>query len=111
MAKAQFRQIVIALYVQQEYFVFEWDEENRSHIARHGVTPEEAEQALLNDPIDGGTQDHEGEERFVEVGATDAARILVVITTQRGELTRVVTAYPASPGFRQFYAIEKGLKS
>jgi uncharacterized DUF497 family protein len=65
--------------------LFDWDDENRSHIARHDVTPEEAEQVLLNDPIDGGTQDHEGEERFVEVGMTDAMRILVVITTQRGE--------------------------
>ncbi len=90
--------------------MFEWDEENRSHIVRHGVTPEEAEQVLLNDPIDGGTQDHEGEERFVEIGTTDKARILVVITTQRGELTRVVTAYPASPAFRQFYATEKRIK-
>lgn len=90
--------------------MFEWDDENRAHIARHDVTPEEAEQVLLNDPIDGGTQDHEGEERFVEVGSTEALRILVVITTQRGELTRVVTAYPASPAFRQYYASEKGMK-
>jgi uncharacterized protein len=91
--------------------LFDWDDENRSHIARHDVTPEEAEQVLLNDPIDGGTQDHEGEERFVEVGMTDAMRILVVITTQRGELTRVVKAYPASPAFRQYYASEKGIRN
>ncbi len=90
--------------------MFDWDDENTAHIARHDVTPDEAEQVLRNDPVDGGTQDHEGEQRFVEVGVTDAMRILVVITTMRGELTRVVTAYPAAPAFRMFYASEKGLK-
>jgi len=32
--------------------VFDWNDENREHIAKHRVTPEEAEQAVLNDPID-----------------------------------------------------------
>ena len=90
--------------------MFEWDEENRAHIARHGITPEEAEQVLVYDPVDAGAQDHAGEERFVEVGVMDAMRVLVVITTQRGELTRVVTAYPASAAFRRFYASQKGFE-
>ena len=88
--------------------MFDWDEENVRHIAAHDITPEEAEQVLLNDPVYGGTQDHESEERFVEVGVTDRMRMLVVITTMRGELTRVVTAYPAPLAFRRFYAEEKG---
>ena len=90
--------------------MFDWDDDNIQHIAEHGVTQEEAEQVLLNDPVYGGTQEHESEERFVEVGVTDAMRMLVVITTMRGELTRVVTAYPASPAFRKFYSMEKGVK-
>jgi uncharacterized DUF497 family protein len=90
--------------------MFEWDQENRAHIARHDVPPEEAEQVLSNHPVDGGVQDHDGEERRVEVGITDVFRILVVITTLRGEKIRVVTAYPASPAFRQFYISEKGIK-
>jgi uncharacterized DUF497 family protein len=88
--------------------VFDWDEENIRHIAEHGITPDEAEQVLRNDPADGGVQSSEGEERFVEVGVTDALRVLVVITTYRGALIRVVTAYPATPAFRNFYAREKG---
>lgn len=88
--------------------MFDWDEDNIRHVAAHGVTPEEAEQVLLNDPADGGVQDHENEERFVEVGVTDAMRILVVITTMRKELIRVVTAYPAPAIFRDFYMREKG---
>jgi hypothetical protein len=88
--------------------MFDWDEANIRHIAEHDVTPDEAEQVLLNDPADGGVQDHEGEERYVEVGVTDAMRVLVVITTQRGELIRVVTAFPATASFRDFYLREKG---
>ena len=30
---------------------FDWDHHNIAHIARHGVTPEEAEQVLANDPV------------------------------------------------------------
>ena len=90
--------------------MFDWDDENRAHIARHGVTPEEAEQVLANAPLDGGVQDHDGEDRFVEVGMTDAMRLLVVITTPRGALTRVVTAFPAPPGARRFYRAGKGMK-
>jgi uncharacterized DUF497 family protein len=87
--------------------MFDWDDENRAHIARHGISPEEAEQVLANDPLDGGVQDYEGEDRFVEIGMTDAMRLLVVITTARGELTRVVTAFPAPPAARRFYQTRK----
>jgi uncharacterized DUF497 family protein len=30
---------------------FDWDDANAGHIARHGVTPEEVEQAFANDPL------------------------------------------------------------
>ncbi|CAN5414919.1 BrnT family toxin [soil metagenome] len=89
---------------------FDWDDANTEHVARHDVTPSEAEQVLKNDPADGGVQDHDGEERRVEVGMTDALRFLVVITTSRDDTIRVVTAYPASPAARQFYTLEKGIK-
>ncbi len=32
--------------------MFDWDEANLEHIARHGVSREEAEQVILNDPVD-----------------------------------------------------------
>lgn len=38
------------------------------------------------------------------VGETDAGRVLVVVTTQRGEDTRVVTAHPADRDMRALYA-------
>lgn len=83
--------------------VFDWDEENRKHIARHRVTPAEAEQVVLNDPIDISVQASDGEERIVQIGATDKARILLVVTTWREGMIRVITAYPAPKQLREFY--------
>jgi hypothetical protein len=31
---------------------FDWDEANQDHLARHGVTPHEAEEVVLGDPLD-----------------------------------------------------------
>jgi len=42
--------------------LFDWDD-NIRHVAEHGVTPEEAEQVLINDPADGGVQNQDGEDR------------------------------------------------
>ena len=88
--------------------IFDWDEANIRHIAAHNVTPREAEQVLLNDPADGGSHNVDGEERDVDIGITDAMRVLVVITTDRGELIRVVTAYEASAAFRDLDFRQKG---
>lgn len=37
-----------------------------------------------------------GEERVVNLGHTDGGRFLVVVTTMRGSLIRVVTAFQAN---------------
>jgi hypothetical protein len=39
----------------------DWDEANLGHVARHSVLPEEAEQVILNDPVDLGMEIVEGE--------------------------------------------------
>jgi uncharacterized DUF497 family protein len=88
--------------------MFDWDEANITHIARHGITPDEAEQALHNDPTDAGLQNVDGEDRFIDIGVTDRMRLLIVVTTLRGDLTRVVTAYDATPAFREVYFKRKG---
>jgi len=84
--------------------MFDWDEANLGHVARHGVSREEAEQVISNDPVDGWRQVQDGEERFMQIGVTNAMRVLVVIITWRGDLVRVVSAFPAPPGLRNFYA-------
>jgi uncharacterized DUF497 family protein len=86
---------------------FDWSEANRSHIARHGVTTSEAEEVLQNSPLDVTLQTNEGEERTVQVGETDKGRVLVVVTTWRGEKVRVVTSFPASARMRRFYLAKR----
>jgi uncharacterized DUF497 family protein len=73
--------------------VFEWDDANLDHIARHQVAPEEAEQIVENDPLDIEAESVDGEERTTSVGCTDRGRVLVVVTTLRGPRLRVVTAF------------------
>ena len=82
---------------------FDWDDANRLHIARHNIAMHEAEEVLLNDPLDLGIQDAEGELRLMEVGETSQGRILVVVSTMRGEKIRVVTAFDAAKKWRTYY--------
>ena len=86
---------------------FDWDEHNRRHIRRHGVEPEEVEQALANDPLELEALYSEGEERFPAVGLTDSGRWLVVVTTMRGPKARIVTAFDASRRLIKMYLEEK----
>ena len=88
--------------------LFDWDEENIAHIAEHDVSPSEAEDVVLGDPVDLQMQVVDGEERFPQVGATRTGRIPIVVTTWRGELTRVVTAYPATLAYQKFYFAQRG---
>lgn len=71
-------------------------------IRAHGIEREEAEQALLNDPIPIYEQDVEGERRFV-YGETNVSRLLAVIVTERADNIRVVTAYELDAGQRRDY--------
>ena len=89
---------------------FEWDAANVTHIARHKVTPKEAEEALLNDPFDLGYEIVDGEERWTSVGHTDNRRVLLLVWTLRGEdVVRVVTAREAEKTSRRTYLRAKGL--
>lgn len=83
---------------------FDWDDANRSHIAEHNVTPEEAEQVLANRPVVLSITQHPGpEDRALVVGVTDAGRYLSVVFTARGERFRIVTAFPASPKRKRMF--------
>jgi len=87
--------------------LFDWDENNRNHVSEHGVSPEEAEQVVFNEPLDLELQLRGGEKRTVQVGETDAGRILVLVTTWRKGKIRVVTAFPAKKRLRDFYERQK----
>ena len=89
--------------------MFEWDDANRKHVTEHGVTPSEAEEVVTNDPLDLEEQFRNGEDRLMQIGETNALRILVVVTTWRGSRIRVVTAFPATPQLRDLYIAQKGM--
>ena len=73
--------------------VYQWDEANIAHIAEHDVLSHEAEEAYDSDPLFLEYCVEDGEERYREIGETRAGRILVVVSTMRGEWVRIVTAY------------------
>jgi uncharacterized protein len=86
---------------------FIWDEANRQHIARHGVSPEEAEEAVTIDPLDADIQQHESEPRVLCFGRTKAGRLLTVLYTERGGKVRVVTAYEMTKSQQRLYFQER----
>jgi len=80
---------------------FDWDDANIGHIARHGVTPDEVEQAFKNDPLVMlATQKRGGETRVLCAGLTDAGRALQFVYTLRRGRIRVITAHTAKKKVR-----------
>jgi hypothetical protein len=79
---------------------FEFDPAKaRTNLRKHGVSFSHAEQALrdlvaytIDDP------DSASERRFVTLGMDALGRVLVVVHTQRGERTRLISARKASRG-------------
>ena len=88
---------------------FDWDEANIKHIARHRVSPDEAEEVLLSDPVEIDYQVADEEERFVAVGLTRTGRFLTLVWTWRGEAIRIVTAFDSPAADRSVYPAQKGL--
>ena len=89
---------------------FDWDRANVAHIARHKVTPDEAEHVLKNDPIDLGYAFVDGEHRWAVLGHTSNLRIILCVWTIRGDDTiRVVTAREAIRKERMAYLQARGL--
>lgn len=84
---------------------FEWDAANIAHLKRHRVTPEEFEQAMLNDPLELFAEDVQGEARFHYVGMAGSGRLLYLISTERSGRVRAVTAfaapYPAKQAWKE----------
>ncbi len=86
---------------------FDWDNANIAHIAEHDVIPEEAEEAILGDPVDLGFDVVNGEERWAYLGETSEGRILRVVITLRREHVRVLTAFEPSKNQKNFYLEQK----
>jgi uncharacterized protein len=90
---------------------FLWDDDddpngNIAHIAAHGVTPTEAEDAILDPhrvPATAGRIPGRQRHRAI-VGATRNGRILLVVYVVQEDAFRVITAYEAEdekPAYRR----------
>jgi uncharacterized DUF497 family protein len=89
------------------YLQFDWNHENRAHLARHEISSSEAEQVILNRPVDLESHLRNGEERTAQIGETDAGKVLIVVSTMRGKKIRVVTAWPAKQRLRRYFQSQK----
>jgi uncharacterized DUF497 family protein len=82
---------------------FEWDESNCGHIAGHQVEPQEAEEVILNNPVDLERQNRNGEDRILQLGESNAGRVLVVISTFSGSKIRVISAWAAKERLARYW--------
>ncbi len=78
---------------------FDWDDRNREHIARHGVEPAEAEEALMGRRL--VLRSWEG--RYVVFGRSAAGRYLTVAFSLNAGVARVITARNMSNAERRRY--------
>lgn len=73
---------------------FEWDDANTKHIARHNVTPNEAEEVFLDikNVLNEDVEHSIAEDRFIIIGKTKKGRLLYQVFTRRGNKIRVISA-------------------
>lgn len=83
---------------------FDWDEANLEHIEKHGFTPEDAEEAIL-DPdrqtADAGRQG--GERRYAIIGRGSGGHILHVAFVIRDGKVRPFHCREANPAEKRRY--------
>lgn len=84
---------------------FEWDARNIGHIARHGVKPDEAEDAFQNEPVF-----RKGRSGFHTVyGRTEEGRYLFVVHIRKsGGVAHIITARNMTPAERRYYRRQRG---
>ena len=89
--------------------MFEWDANNLRKIRAHGITRDEAEQALLHDPILVHEQDAGSEIRFLYCGETSGGRLLALVVVELEAVVRVVTAYPLDASQKREYLLKRAV--
>jgi len=73
---------------------FEWDKGNEQKNVKHCVTPAEAEQVFLNEPLVvlDDLKHSDAEQRFHALGQTGEGRLLHITFTIRTNMIRVISA-------------------
>jgi uncharacterized DUF497 family protein len=85
---------------------FEWDEEKASaNLRKHGISFDEAAMVLadpfsLTIPDPGHSLD---EQRYIDIGASEKGRVLVMVYTERGTRIRIISCRKATPSERRIY--------
>ena len=83
---------------------FLWDDENVGHIGRHGVSPDEVEEALSGNPL--VLRGRDG--RYLAYGPSLAGRYLfAVYVSRRGAGARVLTARDMTEKEKRFYRAKR----
>ena len=85
---------------------FEWDEDKaKTNLNKHGVSFEEAS-SVFGDPLALTIPDplhSEEEDRFITLGESHRRRLLVVVSTDRGNKIRIISARAATRRERKDY--------
>lgn len=83
---------------------FQWDAANIDHIGRHGVSPEEAEEAYLDERRRGmPVYPHLNEQRWGLLGRTATGRYLFLVYTKRAGDVRIISARDATTTEKRQY--------
>jgi uncharacterized DUF497 family protein len=89
---------------------FEWDTGKAvSNRKKHGVSFEEAQSVFYDDfAVQFFDEDSASEDRFLMLGMSNEARILIVCYCERnsGNIIRIISARKATKSERQFYCGE-----
>jgi len=62
---------------------------------RHGVTPQEIDEAMAGEPEVRRRKRQSGEQRYYVAGRTNAGRELVIIFRMVGSIAEIITAWDA----------------
>ena len=85
---------------------FEWDNDKaRTNLEKHKVSFAEAV-TVFHDPLVASMPDLDhpgGEERFIAIGLSASGRLLIVIYTERGGRTRIISCRKATRTERRIY--------
>ncbi|NJN73719.1 MAG: BrnT family toxin [Limnothrix sp. RL_2_0] len=89
--------------------LFDWDDNKaRVNLDKHGVSFDEAK-SVFEDPlflIFADTDHSINERRFIIIGESTKDRLLVVAYTERGDVTRLISARLATTKERKAYESE-----
>jgi uncharacterized DUF497 family protein len=87
---------------------FDWDKQNERHLANHGISRSDAEDALTGNTTLLEYQMEENEQRWVGVGATRSGRILTIVFAVRDGAIRPITGWPADKRTTELYLKQWG---